>query len=178
MPSATLVWLFHPRFLVFIHTSLSSPLSLSLTVRQVCVCSLSPAVTPPLVFSSLHLPISCSSGIFLWANRKLWRLVIRPPVPANCIPVNQQQCFPFPNAHFHPHVSYICFSPCFGIFLLQICIQFAETVSYPCVHPFLLCVPVTPWLKLERWREMSPHYSLVVSMEWMLYKYVLTVKHS
>lgn len=91
------------------------PLPPSPTVRQVFVCSLAPAVTPPLVLSSLHLPLSCSSGIFLWANRKPRLLVTRPPVPApaNCVPVNQRRYFPFPTVHFHPHVRYICFSPCF-----------------------------------------------------------------
>lgn len=112
---------------IFVPPSIPSSLllSLSLTVRQVCVCLLSPAVTPPPpVSSSLHLHLSCSSGILLWADRKLRRRVIRPPAPAppTVFSVNQRQYFPFPNIHFHPHASYICCSPRFGVSLLQICI--------------------------------------------------------
>lgn len=100
------------------HVLSSLLLSFSLSVRHRCLPPL------PLLSSSLHLHLSCSSGNTLWANRKPRRLVTRPPVPAPPLvfSVNPRQHFPSPNIHFHPLASYICCSPRFAVSLLQICI--------------------------------------------------------
>ncbi len=169
---------FSPSFSCFLPSFIppSLALSLSLTVRQVCVSSLAPAVTLPLVFSSLHLPLSRSSGTFLWANRKPRRLVMRPPVPApptvflstngNTSPLQT-----FASTHTYP-------TSASHLVLPSSCYKFAYNfLSYPSVHPLLLSVPVTPWLELGRWGEMSPHFSLMASMEWIQHKYILTVLH-
>lgn len=123
--------------------------SLPLTVRQVCVCSLAPAVTLPLVFSSLHLPLSRSSGTFLRASRKLRRLVMRPPVPAppTVFLSTNGKTSPlqtFASTHAYPTSASRRVLP-------SSCYKFAYSfLSYPSVHPLLLSAPVTPWLELGR----------------------------
>lgn len=125
----------------------SLPLS-SLTVSQVCVCSLSPAVTPsPVFLLPPSSPLSCSSGIFPWANRKLQRLVMRPPrsSPANCVPVNRRQYFPFPKHSLPPtRILHLLLTLFWRLLVTNL-----HTISclILSVHPLLMSV--TPWLGLE-----------------------------
>lgn len=117
------------------------PLSLSFTVRQVCLLALSlaPAVTPPLVFLlPPSFPLLLLLG-HLSAGKQAARAAYHEAScssPADCAPVNQQQHFLHPNNHLHPHFSCTCCSPYFGLFLLHICVRFLVLSS---LHSLSCC---------------------------------------
>lgn len=102
-----------------------------------CVCSLAPAVIPPLFFL---LPPS-SPLLLLLGHLSVGKQATKAAYheascssPADCAPVSEQHHFLLPNNHLHPHFSYTCCLQRFGL-LLHICVGFLVISS---VQPLLL----------------------------------------